>query len=116
MKTVTVKKDKLLRHLQQNREFHKKEYVELHDNWEKKVVETLERALFNAKKDAVFETNFNVPEPQSFIKEYDTAIEQLEWTEETEIILDLQEFKRFIQDEWDWKHHFDATKAFYLKN
>ena len=116
MKTVTIEKQKLLKHLKENREKHLKEYVESHDNWEKKVIETLERALFNAKKDAVFKTHFNIPEPQSFIEEYDTVIEQLKWTEDGMIELDLHEFQRFVQDKWDWKNSFDTTKAFYLKN
>lgn len=47
-----------------------------------------------------------LPKPQSYVEFYDDAIEMLSVTEEDEIELDQEMFKKLWSDKWSWKEDF----------
>lgn len=112
MDTVKVDKQKLREALQKNKAKHVAEYKKAHKKWQKQVVKVLEQRLADAKGGKI-NLSFHLPEPQSSEKEYDTALEQLDWELMDEVELDRTEFAQFIQDEWRWKAGFVQTASLY---
>ena len=100
MKTVSISKDKLLKKVKENRDLHAKQFKEALDGWHESVIEELEVAVVNARRGIKYKTHFNLPEPFDHTQEYNSLISQIEWNEEAKINISLDDFNKFIMDEW----------------
>lgn len=140
-RTTKVNRVKLLQTLQKNRAKHKEDYEEslsafkqvaknqVEESCAKAIKEIEEqKLLFNEridllKKDEIPKESpyVNIANrltvelsiPHSYLDEYDTAIEMLNWDVEENVLLTSKEFKCFIQDDWDWKDEFLRCSAMY---
>lgn len=115
MKTIKIDAPELLRHLKANRDKHFIEYTEALMGWRLAVIDAFTDGLKKAKKHEDFKFTFPV-KPTSFMEQYDTIIEQLEWSLDSVIELDQHEFKLYVQDQWDWKQNFNLTASLYKSN
>lgn len=115
MKNVFISKEKLLSKIKENRNSHQKQHEDALEGWQEKVIVGLEDFLNKAKSGIEFYTHLDLPEPESYTQDYDDIIAQIEWNEEKVIELDLNDFKKFILDDWNWKNDFLGTNAFYSK-
>jgi hypothetical protein len=114
MKYVNITKHKLLDKIKANRQAHYDDYDKACEGWQKQVLNALEEALALAKDDVEYKTYFDLPKPDCHLDEYDAVIDQIEWNEEDLISLELQDFNRFIRDDWGWKSDFEAQTALYV--
>ena len=116
MRMVTVTKVKLLRTLHKNRATHTEEFEEARGNYGEVLVEFLEKKLDEAKNSSCLD-DFNVndlPEkPRSYVKYYDEAISILEYSEDKELVLEHDDFKNYVLDDWHWKENFINANATY---
>lgn len=118
---IKVEKTKLITALKQNRAKHIADYQEATKNWQKELKAMVDSAhslldkedysLFLDRKHDIFRIDLR---PTSHKKEYDTAIEMLEFSADQEIQLDIQQYNAFVKDEWDWRQHWSASNAKYL--
>jgi hypothetical protein len=115
MKNVLISKDKLLAKIKENRDSHRKQFEEALNGWKKRVIEELEKAVVNAKKDIRYITFFELPRPDDHTPEYDAIIDQIAWHEKDEIELGIHEFNLFVRDDWGWKKDFLKNAAMYSK-
>jgi F0F1-type ATP synthase membrane subunit b/b' len=121
VKFVKVSKDRLLATLQENRKKHVADYNEAVSNYHRKVMEGIEQLRLDVAGLESDETSeieklvnrLHFPAPQSFEKEYDKAIAQLEWETESELTLTEAEFEQLVRDNWGWKGAFAATSLVY---
>jgi hypothetical protein len=112
MDTIKVDKQQLEKTIATNRNKHVAEYKKAHKKWLKAVVKELEKRIANAKEGKV-DLTFRLPEPQSYEKSYDTALDMLKWHLEDDIELDRSEFQQYVLDEWNWTGNFVATSSLY---
>ena len=112
MKTISVDVQDLLNNLRVNRDKHIIEYNEAMMGWRQAVIDAFADGLKKAKKHEDF-TFVSPSRPVSFESNYDTVIEQLEWTLDKSVDLDQHEFKLYVQDQWDWKNNFNLTSSLY---
>jgi len=114
---LSFPKDKVLEKLRTNKSKHVAEYdLAMKEYWkalESKLESMIERARSHKFDNNDFHIRLGVP--QNHEEQYDTNIEMLEMTSETEITLTEVEFRQFIRDEWDWMGDFKATVASYGK-
>jgi hypothetical protein len=114
---MSFPKDKVLEKLRTNKSKHVMEYsLAMKEYWkalENKLETLLEKARAHGGDQNDFYIRLSVP--QNHEEQYDTNIEMLEMTSETEITLTEVEFRQFILDEWDWMGDFKATVACYAK-
>ncbi len=115
MKSVKISKEKLLEKLKENRTKHLEQYEKALEGWKDQVVDTLQKALGDARADRDFIIYFDLPKPEVHSDEYDAVIDQVEWNEEEQIELALREFNKFIRDDWQWKKDFLDNTAMYSK-
>ena len=113
MKTIKVVKKDLLNHLKVNREIHKIEFEKAMNGYRSALIIAFEKLLEQAKQLEDTAHGVYLDRPKSYLDSYDSAICQLEWTTDTEIELDQNEFKQLVQDEWNWKQGFTAMAATY---
>jgi hypothetical protein len=122
MKTVRVKKEKLIETLRENRVKHETEYKTLYGLWRSQYIALLAERMeqvrqnnpsVNSFKDIYDLGYISQPMPKSYIADYDTAIQMLEWTQEEDITLDRREFEQYVLDNWGWKNDFETVKCSY---
>jgi hypothetical protein len=114
MKEVTVKKEALLLKLKENRITHEKEYDEMMKNYHNKVISGLEtllsKAMLNAKNPV---THLDLPQPKSYLSEYDLIISMIEMSMDSNFTLTQTEYKNYVLNEWNWSGQFDMLKTTY---
>lgn len=115
MYDIEVSKEQLLETLQSNRTRHVSEYEEAVRNYPGAVVRALrevaEQIESGEKKPEAH--GISMPKPHSYETEYDDAIEMLEWHEGSTVTLDRQQFKQYVQDQWQWSGSFASTTSLY---
>lgn len=113
MKTVKVNKLKLMHILHTNLEQHEKDYedamVQFRIELKKELEEMLQKVNAGENIDRVFKS----VAPVSFADSYRLAMDMLDMSVDVEVELDMQEFKRYVRDEWEWKHSFVANTLVY---
>jgi hypothetical protein len=119
MQKVKVKTNILLNKLRENKEKHIKEYNEASKNWKIKTTEALKKFHQESlqrleSSDRIEYIHFSCPvKPISHETDYILAIEMLEFSVDQELELTQQEFKTYVQDEWNWKHEFTTVNSAY---
>jgi DNA polymerase III delta prime subunit len=115
-RSVSVDRVKLIAKLKENLEIHLKDYAEAKTGYRIKLKQDLENALANFDGSSHNELTKisvqNVP-PRSYEKEYEEAIQMLEWSEDDKITLDNTLFKQYVQNEWTWTGQFDVMATTY---
>ena len=107
-RTVKVSKAALITTLQANRAKHITTYDEAKKDWE----EELKVAVAALAADPLNEELYNKvcsvrhQEPESYLKEYDRALLEMDMEIRTEIELTLPEFAQLCNDEWNWSRQF----------
>jgi len=114
---LTFNKAQILEKLESNKKKHASDFKGAISEYWKALEEKLEKflSLAKAKKGEKHDFFINLPVPKSYEDRYDTIIQMLEMSTDTEITLTEIEFRQFIMDEWDWKGDFAATVACYGK-
>lgn len=113
MNTVKVAVSDLLKHLKKNRDAHTKEYAEAMIGYKETLVKELKVMTKKAAAGEDIELYVRVVKPENYEQSYTEAIEMLEWTVDKEVELDRNQFKQYVQDEWQWKQTFARTAALY---
>ena|SRR5215469_4211940 len=106
LKTVTVKKDRLLATLKENRSKHKDLYLKAEEGYRRSVVEQLNNQLDLVKSGKPIRNYISFDPPEDHTSDYDTAIEMLEWSVSQEVQIDMTEFQCYVLDKWPW---FEVT-------
>lgn len=113
MKT-TVSRTEMLKTLRTNRDKHAEIVKEAQVGYltaAAKAVEKCRAALAEGK--VVSLSKFALAVPIDYRSAYDTVITMLEWSTDDTITLAADEFRQFVQDQWDWKDGFLASNAAY---
>lgn len=116
MNTIKASTAELLYVLEANKSRHRATFEKALEGWRKKVVEELDRACDDAKAGRRFRTSFDLPQPQDYTEKYEEVIGMLKMHVDDTIELEQGEFRQYVQDNWNWQHHFAASTAQYLGN
>lgn len=140
-RTVEVNRQRLLDTLRDNKEKHVVEYEEAMAGYKAVLLEKIEQAFSDAKKqleeryekikskvekftdadiakqhDAfllVEEVAVEMKVPRSYEKDYNAAIDMAHWDVRETLELTHAEFNCFVRDQWDWKSGFEAVSMMY---
>lgn len=110
---VTVKKETLLAALKKNREGHRSVFLKAQDGYRRICIEHLDKMLADAKAGKAFLTHIRLEAPQDHTKEYDVNIQMLEMSEDEKLVISEEQFRHFVQDDWEWREGFVANSAQY---
>jgi hypothetical protein len=104
----------LLAKLKQNLVRHRLEYEKQKQGYLEDVRAALTERLASLKNENFVDLNFRgLTAPKSFAREYERAIEMLEWEASEMVALSEDDFRRYVQDDWDWQNIFAANSKKY---
>jgi hypothetical protein len=114
--TIAVDRERLLQTLIKNRKKHKETYRKAKKAYRKRMVKELYSAAAQIEKGGKVNTRtvLMLPVPQSYLDEYDTVIEMVEWQTENTFSLDQGAFEMYVLDKWHWKKTFLAGTSAYV--
>jgi hypothetical protein len=118
-----VDKNDLLQKMHQNREEHRREYLEAATKYRQAIVSELRARASKIARGADendpgkiddIEPFVHLPVPVDYTDSYDAAIDALEWHRGNEVELDQKEFDRWVRNNWEWKGNFAANTQSYV--
>lgn len=118
MAEQSFNKEKLLVKLKENRDEHKRIYLEAVEGYRNSVAYWLEkqRKQLDKVEDANLSTLdllFRERLPTHHLNAYDNAISMLEWSEDESVVLTLEDFDRYVRDNWEWQRDFLTSTSRY---
>lgn len=114
MRTVTVKRDELLRIVKGNRERHREIFLRAQEEFRKRAVEELEKRLADARDGKHFDQHLGMVEPIDRTQDYDRVISMLEMSVDEQIDLTQEEYASYVMDDWSWKRQWIASNSEYV--
>ena len=115
MRVVKVNKQELFNVLHSNMKIHEAKYKDAMCGYRVAVIGKLELLLNSIKDGGKIKTEVDMPdpEPESHVKDYETAIRMVEMNVEDVIELTDLEFKQYVMDEWSWSVRFSSSSSSY---
>lgn len=113
---VTVKRQDLLTHLEDNRTKHRSLFDEAQTGFRTEVIKLLDKRLADARDGKGIDLRIHLPEPQDHTKDYDRVILMVKMSVNDEVELTHQEFQQYVMDDWSWKREFVATASNYTQS
>ena len=111
--TTTVKRTELLQKLRANLENHAEVVREARNGYVKRAAEALKGRLEELRSGKVVALTFTLSPPADYSRVYQDVIAMLEWNTQEEVTLGAEEFRRLVQDKWDWTEGFFASNLGY---
>lgn len=112
MKT-TVKRVELLVKVKENAEKHAAIVAEARIGYVMQARVAVEKKLKELQAGKIVSLHFTLNPPVDHTEVYKTTIEMLEWNTEELVILEADEFRQLVQDQWDWSSSFYGTNKVY---
>ena len=110
---VTCKKTELLEKIKNNRGKHAGVVAESRKGYIEKAKKVLLQKMEALEAGKIVSLHVNLQPPQDFTSVYDTVINMLSMHTGDSLELEAQEFRQFVEDEWDWSRAFWASNAVY---
>lgn len=114
MKTIRVNKTTLIESVKANRIKHEEANKVALEGFYTAVEKELKTLLKQAKsRDLPAHIYLENQKPKEYLADYDTALEMLELSVDTEIEITQEEFKNLVKDEWSWKDVWELSNSRY---
>ncbi len=110
---VTLSKDFVLNKLRENLASHSRLVAEARDGYIKKSSEELEKKLAQVREGKLVSLSFHLTVPKDYSSVYRTTISMLELHTEDKINLEAGDYKKLIDDDWEWAQDFVISNSAY---
>ena len=111
-RTVTIKKEKLIEKIKENKEAHIKEFNEAVDAYRLEAAKQLGEADANLKAGKL-DISIRLTTPINRSSEYDKVVEMFTWEVKEEIELTQAEFNEYVHDDNDSSRSAKFANSFY---
>lgn len=111
---IKVNKKDLLESLHRNRDKHATDYAKAKKGFVKLLEKELRNKLHDLQEGKKVELSFENEKPKSYLKDYDDVIGMLELSVDNELTLNHQQYKQYVQNEWDWTRNWSTSNVAYL--
>lgn len=113
MHQITVKKDDLIKIVEENRENHRGIYDKAVEAYHKTQQKWLDENIKKLKAGKEIVLYFGFPTPEDHTKDYDRVLRMLELSIDTEVTLSEADVSMYVQDDWQWKNAWTTTNSAY---
>lgn len=103
---IIASTNKTLATIVENRDRHGKIVKEAREGYVKEAEKVLTQRLAQLREGEIVGLSFTIMPPQDYTGVYNIAIKMLEMHTEDTIVLDGDQVRHMIMDEWDWQEHF----------
>jgi len=116
MKSVNVDKNEILGILKENLTKHIADYDKAMIGYAEDVKAAIVTAMEYVEKGDLEVSGLftSLETPSSYAKQYEDVIGMLEMARDETIEVSTDEYRQFVLDEWQWKHHFLSNTQKYL--
>jgi hypothetical protein len=104
--TTTVRKDELIKKLEDNRQKHKGVFEAALEGWRTQGIAALERKADALRSGKVPDMIFTMPPPEDHTRDYDRVIAMVTMDTAQVWTMTEQEFAWYVQDDWAWKRQW----------
>jgi len=112
---MKFKVEDVLKKVKDNRDNHRVIYEDAMIGYKNQVINALTERLDNAVNGKKVDLYIRLEQPEDHTDDYITVIEMLEMTTDEVIDLNDDQFRCFIQDQWEWRRKFIGNAANYTK-
>jgi len=112
-RTIKVKKSDLIERINANKEAHVKEFEAAKIAYKAEALRQLEEARKKIETGELGVT-LNLVTPSNVAGQYDKKAEMFEWEIEDEVELSQDEFKDYVQGDFDFAHNARMMNMYYL--
>ena len=113
MDSIKVKKEELLAKLKENKDTHRKIFLEAQEGYRTLVIEQLETMLSDARGGKKINRHLSLSEPTDQTRDYDRVIRMLEMSQDDVVELSEHDFAQYVLDDWSWKRNFLVSNSVY---
>jgi len=111
---ISISKKELLEVLKTNRDKHESYFAESWTGYNEKLKLELRKMLRQIdSSDDPFQVHISLPVPQSHLSDYDRVIRMVEHDTRAELLLEEDEARRYLDDDWDWQRGFKGMMSLY---
>ena len=110
-KSIKVNRLVLLDKLKENLLIHTNELIESNLDYRKAIIQFSNNLITALTNDDKVEPYFKIQPPLDHTKEYQEAIDMLEYSVDEVIELGEELFKAYIKNEWSWSEGFNSYKT-----
>lgn len=103
----------VLAKVRENREKHAQMVQEARAGYLKQAEAELSRRLGAIREGKVVPLSFQLQVPHDFTSMYDTTIAMLAAHQDATVVLEADEFRNMVEDQWDWTNQFALVNAVY---
>lgn len=114
MQSVKVKKDDLLKKLEENKNKHRSVFESAMEGYERAAIAWLEANLQKVRSGDHTRLYFTEPVPEDHTADYELTICMLQMSVDDEISLTDHEFEQYVMDSWGWKQQWTAAVSNYV--
>lgn len=115
MRTITVNVRELIDTLAENAEGHKATFDAAMEVFEVQAIKVLQEQIETIREGGLPDRYLRLPVPEEHTKDYERALQMLEWHQEQTIELTEAEFAQYVQDDWGWRQSFLSNTASYTQ-
>ena len=103
---IRVKKDELLKRLQENRDKHREVFEAALNGYREYAEELLRGTIEDLKRGRVPDIKISVSRPEDHTRDYDRVIGMLKMHQGEEFDLDETTYAQYVDDDWSWKRQW----------
>ena len=112
--SVPINRLELLETLKRNKESHREIYNEAMAGYRASLKAVLTDALQELEDgNTPSIIRFSLRQPETHVREYNTAISMLEVSEDDTVILTRTQFSQYVEEQWDWKDYWATSNSEY---
>ena len=107
MQQIRVNKAELLATLEQNRVDHQVIFQEAVEGYRTQALAELEEKIESLRTgDVLKDITFRRTAPKDYTREYDRAIAMIKMSVDEYVVLEEDDFAKYVQDDWNWQGAF----------
>lgn len=112
---ITVPVETLLKSLEENLAAHIKDRDEARANYKAKAIEVLDKMKAKVEAGEVLDLykDIRLTPPVDNEDKYNTAIGMLKMHTEQEVVLDYEDYRNYIEDNWEWARIARTSNSYY---
>lgn len=117
MNNIKVKREALLKTLQNNLKMHRAAVVEASAARRQEILEYFTDTAAHIERDPNYQPKESItfPKPKDNSSDYERAIRMVEMTTDEVIELTEDQFDKLVMDNWGWKQELLRTSSMYAK-
>ena len=100
--------------IEANKVKHKESYEKAFAGFKATVEKALQTNLENIKKGKKINVYVNEAVPVDHTEDYDRALDMITHNIDSYVILNAEDYSRYVQDNWQWKQQWNTSNAKYI--